>query len=184
MSERSTELARALPGTRLVTRLSGVSFHQEHTAALTVGDELSCVHEADNPVDPACVRVLHNNQTVGYIPARNSINQRLCATSDGPWTATVMSLYDSPTVGQARSVEVVVALTGSGGPPTEKPRDGVVAGPADAWAYTPTGRLLGQVTAMAADGHLVTVTDEHGNDADYPRTLIMLSTEHPHQLAG
>ena len=161
---------RPLPGTTFITRLSGVSFHQDVTAGAVIGDRVSAVHPPHNPVDPDTVEVrTTQGRVLGYIPAKTGLHSRLVAGGGHSWAGVVTDTYDS-SEGYPRSITVTLTLT-----PVHATENIVhePAIPIAPNAYTASGRLLGPVTHLDPGGGLATITVD-GVDADYPLGAITL----------
>ena len=52
----------------LTTSIAGIPHRKPNLAAVLVGDEVTLVPEPDNAFDPAAIKVMHNDNHLGYIP--------------------------------------------------------------------------------------------------------------------
>ena len=169
-----------LPGSHVTFNIAGVSYHQDVSAALSVGDPVVAVWDHGNKADSQAVQVsTPEGRVVGFVPAKTGLNARLCASGKGPWAGKVVELIDGRSENVPRAVVVTLALRGEVGAPkmaggrfeeTEQEVEKVFAPQV---AFTPTGRRLGEV-AGAEDG-MVFVNSDDGSLLVYPHHLLVLT---------
>ena len=161
---------KPLPGSSVVTKVAGVTYHKDVSLSVEVGDAVVAYPDGENAADPSAVVIkVADDRVLGYIPANTDLRKRLLVTGTGPWVGVVCEILEPAQSGHTRGVQVKLNLNSTPSTVTEeKQTENLV----QVLSPGPVSRVLGVANDTNQD--ILLVKPETGPLRAYPRHLVTI----------
>ena len=165
------------------TRLAGVSFRQDVVRDSSVGDPVLLERDRGNERDPNAIAVFNRDRRqLGFVPA--AVAARMKDLPGEQWVGRVSRVDPGATWGMEVRVMQEVSMDPGRVEPVvlSFPELEVEEDVSDAevrYAYTVSGRFLGEVDEAGSEGRFVVAVTDAGVRVRYPAPVVKFSARRP-----